>query len=237
MNDHDNIIFQEVVQILNDNKINYWLCHGTLLGIIRENRLLPWDHDIDFAVWDDEYSKEDILKLFGNNIKFQKVIVPEEINNLHFLTANKRVDINFYTRGNSIAFIKWIAPGNIFLRTYFFAEKFINSDLSYRDTPEISGVIIRIIKIMIRSVSVLMKIILPKFIKQKLHKDLQSRLNYTGYSYPLSLMSFKTREFLNINIPIPIESEKILEMTYGKDWKTPKQNYVWYKEAKNLLQQ
>lgn len=237
MNNKDKEIFQEVVRILNDNKINYWLCHGTLLGVIREERLLPWDHDIDFAIWDDEYSKADILKLFTNNAKFQQTIVPEEMSNLHFLTADKRVDINFYTRDDSKAFIKWIAPGNIFLRTYFFAVNFINSDFSFRDITKASSRIARLIKITISSVLVLMKIVLPKYIKQKLHKDLQGRLHYTGYSYPLSLMSFMTVDFLNINVSVPVESEKTLEMTYGKDWKTPKQDYVWYKEAKNLLQQ
>jgi hypothetical protein len=237
MNNKDDKIFQEVVQILNDNKINYWLCHGTLLGIIRENRLLPWDHDIDFAIWDDEHSKLDILKLFSDSAKFQQTIVPEEMSNLHFLAANKRVDINFYTRDNNKAFIKWIAPGSVLLRTYYFAVNFINSDFSFRDTTEASSRIARLTKIMISSILVLIKIILPKFIKKLLHKDLQGRLNYTGYSYPLSLMSFKTIDFLNINVSVPIESEETLEMTYGKDWKIPKQNYVWYKEAKNLLQQ
>ena len=62
MNTQDDNIFKEVVKILNDNKINYWICHGTLLGIVRENRLLPWDHDIDFAIWDDEYSSSHIAK-------------------------------------------------------------------------------------------------------------------------------------------------------------------------------
>lgn len=30
--------------------IKYWLEGGTLLGIIRENRLLPWDNDLDISL-------------------------------------------------------------------------------------------------------------------------------------------------------------------------------------------
>ena len=37
-----NDLFKKSVKILNDNNINYWVCHGTLLGIIRDNKLLPW---------------------------------------------------------------------------------------------------------------------------------------------------------------------------------------------------
>ena len=50
----NNNIFKTAVKILIDNNINYWVCHGTLLGIIRDNKLLSWDSDIDFAVWEDE---------------------------------------------------------------------------------------------------------------------------------------------------------------------------------------
>ena len=45
----DEILF-EVCDILKINSINYWICHGTLLGIVRENRILPWDNDIDISL-------------------------------------------------------------------------------------------------------------------------------------------------------------------------------------------
>ena len=56
----DEILF-EVCDILKINSINYWICHGTLLGIVRENRILPWDNDIDIGVWAHEVSKNDII--------------------------------------------------------------------------------------------------------------------------------------------------------------------------------
>ena len=78
--DKDDAIFKIAVEILTNNNINYWICHGTLLGIIRENRLLPWDHDIDFAVWDDECSKEEILKIFSVDERFKQEVVPDTNN-------------------------------------------------------------------------------------------------------------------------------------------------------------
>ena len=45
----DEILF-EVCDILKINSINYWICHGTLLGIIRDKKLISWDHDIDIGV-------------------------------------------------------------------------------------------------------------------------------------------------------------------------------------------
>jgi len=36
-------MLQSVATIFNNCNIDYWIEGGTLLGIRRENRLLPWD--------------------------------------------------------------------------------------------------------------------------------------------------------------------------------------------------
>lgn len=46
-----------VSTIFEQHKIAYWLEGGTLLGIRRENRLLPWDDDIDISLHASELSK------------------------------------------------------------------------------------------------------------------------------------------------------------------------------------
>ena len=46
--------------------IPYWLEGGTLLGIIRENRILPWDNDLDISM-----NKTDQKKLFRVYIKLK----------------------------------------------------------------------------------------------------------------------------------------------------------------------
>jgi lipopolysaccharide cholinephosphotransferase len=40
----------EIVDTLDHHGITYALEGGTLLGIVRDNQLLPWDHDIDLSV-------------------------------------------------------------------------------------------------------------------------------------------------------------------------------------------
>jgi hypothetical protein len=232
-------IFKTAVKILINNNIKYWVCHGTLLGIIRDNKLLSWDSDIDFAVWEDEYSKQDILKIFLSNNRFKREIIIEEINSLHFLMNEKRVDINFYTRDKEKAYIKWtVLPGGLFFKLYDFVLKFLANETSVRKTIKSSnGKLIEFVKLLIIIPLFFFRLLLPKFFKTKLIKDFYKKLDIAGYSFPIELMKFKVIKFLGTDIIVPVEPEDVLKYTYGNDWKTPKQNYVWEKEAKNLFRQ
>jgi len=58
-------LLQKVTEILERHNIQYWLESGTLLGIIRENRLLPWDTDLDLSI-----KEEDVNKLISIRYKF-----------------------------------------------------------------------------------------------------------------------------------------------------------------------
>jgi len=42
-------MLHDVCTELEKKKADYWLEGGTLLGVIRENRLLPWDNDISIS--------------------------------------------------------------------------------------------------------------------------------------------------------------------------------------------
>jgi lipopolysaccharide cholinephosphotransferase len=43
-------MLRDVTDVLDSQKIPYVLEGGTLLGIVRENRLLPWDNDLDITI-------------------------------------------------------------------------------------------------------------------------------------------------------------------------------------------
>lgn len=58
----------EICKLLEENHISYYIDHGTLLGIIRDEALIPWDKDIDFAVLIEDKEKiETMLKSYLNN--------------------------------------------------------------------------------------------------------------------------------------------------------------------------
>ena len=240
-----NDLFKKSVKILNDNNINYWICHGTLLGIIRNKSLLDWDNDIDFAVWEDEYSKGDILKIFSPNKGFKQELSLEEMNSLHFETMGKRVDINFYTRDKDKAFIKWaVLPGDYYSKFYhlkilyqFIISFLVNNVTIKKAVKSENGKIFTTIKLLIILPLVILRKMLSITIKKELLEKSYKNYDIIGYSYPLHLLKFKEIEFMGISISIPKKPEEVLKFTYGEDWKIPKKNYVWIKEGKNLYRQ
>lgn len=68
-------MLKRVTRLLENNNIPYILDAGTLLGIVRENRLLPWDNDLDLSITK-EFEKKLLkniwkLRFFGYKVKIK----------------------------------------------------------------------------------------------------------------------------------------------------------------------
>ena len=115
--------FTSLIQILNNKNIPYWLCHGTLLGVIRDKKLIEWDHDIDIALWEGQISKTSIIKIMEENdfVLRRGFGVKDDV--ISFDKKGGRiVDINFYEiiksnqEKDDIAYVKWFVPKNNFMK-------------------------------------------------------------------------------------------------------------------------
>lgn len=43
--------FRHAAKTLDEAGVTWWLSDGSVLGAVREGRLLPWDPDVDLGVW------------------------------------------------------------------------------------------------------------------------------------------------------------------------------------------
>jgi phosphorylcholine metabolism protein LicD len=50
-------LLKNVAQAFEKHGVTYWLDFGTLLGIVREGRILPWDDDMDISIFEEDREK------------------------------------------------------------------------------------------------------------------------------------------------------------------------------------
>lgn len=100
-------MLRKVTELLDKHDIEYWLEGGTLLGIIRENRLLPWDNDLDISVKEDQLDK--INKLLQKRWWLWKRVTrknrndpPLVLNTTRLITLYRWKDLLFHHKADII---------------------------------------------------------------------------------------------------------------------------------------
>jgi phosphorylcholine metabolism protein LicD len=118
--------FNEVVNLLEEMKINYWVDSGTLLGIIRENHLLSHDRDIDFGViFENEKQINRLIKIFKNEGYFAQIhVYKHQPFKYKFKRKGSKysIDINHFNEISGYL----IAPQRIKLKTMIPFQKVLN---------------------------------------------------------------------------------------------------------------
>ena len=218
--------FYEIIKILNKFKIKYWICQGTLLGIIRDNQLIPWDHDIDIAIWSGSVSKERIKEIMlSHNFNLKKKYLLEDDLLTFTKQGGREVDFNFYqitiekNSNKKLAFVNWYIPKN-------FLFKFIEA-LSLAKTYDGK------LKYLIRSLFIFQ----PIFNKLKIFL-INKKVFYrsAGYTQPLELLNeFKDIIFYDINVTVPKRTEEYLSYVYGKNWRMKKRKFDWIKDSPSTI--
>ena len=168
---HKDFLFH-LLDILEKNKIPYYLMCGTLLGAVRENNFLASDDkDTDIAVDDAYYWQvRDILN--------------QEI------TEHSIIYYNYIWRKE----ICIVSTNRMYKLDIFFMEKQDDKYYIYSYKPS------------------------PK--DGKWNWEWRAEFSYDLF-YPLQTVTFMDRV-----VSVPNEYEKVLELHYGLDWKTPHPDFV-----------
>lgn len=204
----------DAIKILKNINQNYWVCHGTLLGIIRDNNLIPWDNDIDLGLWKKNIKKNLIIKLFINN-KFQlKKKFFKDDNLITFKRKGGRdVDLNIYeiTKDHKFAYQRHLAHSNILMKVIYVMSISGNYKGRYHE--------------------IVNKFSKLKYIFSKIKFFLiKKKLFYKEAGFKTSkelFLNLKKYNFKGLLINIPKNHKKYFFQIYGKSWIYPQKKYNW----------
>lgn len=226
------LVLFKAIDILKALKINYWVNDGTLLGIVRENRILPWDSDVDLGVWKSDVSISEIINIFKAH-GFHYIEVLPVMDSLHFRIHDVQLDINLYTEHNGETSIKWAynPVGTVDKLIVQITNKIFENDKRlhiHNNRKEPAAIFV------VRHVLLFGAFFLTKRMRNKMYEFARSRYLYLGLTYPTELMRTKKIIFKKKEIRVPLKCEKYLQLTYGEDWHIPNRDYIWEKDTTNL---
>lgn len=91
-------VIEKIAELLNNGEIHYFFDFGTLLGIIRENKILEHDLDIDIGVYHEKHIYKKVRSILSNagfKIVYEYMIdntIVEE----SYVFYDIKIDINYY---------------------------------------------------------------------------------------------------------------------------------------------
>lgn len=237
------IFFKDLKTIFDDNGIGCWLIYGALLGMVREGKLLEGDRDIDIAIWDESLSNvEDCLDLFhGKNIS------------VHFTESGH---VSFNRDGEHIsAMVFSKEDGKAVRSTYTHIRKFKRTGdgvIHYKGLDVVTQML-KYLRWLLsdpryvgdppRGVSKNMQGLFLYFFKR--HHGLRMVLKgfveiilscgckyYTEVIPVRYFLELSSIWFYDVMVNAPSDTEGYLVCKYGRDWRIPKKDYIYYIDSK-----
>ncbi len=232
-------VILDVMKITELHGILCWLNYGALLGMVRENRLLPWNNDAELSCWYDT----------GVSNKFK--LITDDLNKkgYHAYYYSTRGAISVKIKGVNVNINCYWLEGKDAVRphekpseqgyahylssVFYWIGTFIGAYPSgFLGRNKIPLSINETLKIILIS---LFRLIPVKFRKTIFLKLIKHSINF-GYVFQktaIPAIYFEKHvlsEFYGEQVYIPENSKQLLRFIYGKEWKIPKENWSFYND-------
>lgn len=120
------ILLPQVIDVLEENNIIYWISSGTLLGHIRHNKkFIPHDDDVDLFILEDENQDmdkkfEEIEKQLSSNLRIEKTFYGYKF---FSTSSNYFIDIFIYKRNTNKIICKTKDCRDIWPMEYYYEDE------------------------------------------------------------------------------------------------------------------
>jgi len=231
---------RQVKEVFDKYGIEFWLDAGTLLGAVRDGKLIEWDKDIDLSAWYNDKNKifsacRELYKK-GFIVDYRVFSIDEfELTHISINYSKKRyfpIDIRLFALDG-----KYIVKKNLVYTGYEnkmrrIFRRFVKYFLYLSSKPAWIGSNPPFIPYSIHVSMAKFLYVIPSKLILRFDKLLNIYLKRLGYSWEeLKLPAKYFKNFLTINfygmkLKVPSRTEEFLEFRYGKDWRTPNKNWV-----------
>lgn len=223
---------RDLKEVFDKFGVRYWLEHGTLLGAVRDGRIIEWDTDIDLGTMDDNWGKiissipeleERGFGVYLDNFKIYKNVFAKYIG-IYRVECPASVSV-YHVKGEN-AWMIVDDPTNLISRSL----KILYYLLSFQK-PYVRPKWNSVVKVVERCLS-----LLPPKSKRLLSDAVLQVWKRSGLKFFLIVTPKRyfeklgTIKFYGMTFNIPSNVEDYLKYHYGNDWKTPKKMWEWRKE-------
>jgi len=221
-------LFREVIAIIQQEKIYFWLDQGSLLGAIRDGAFLEWDHDIDIGmVIEPEIAHSITRKLvrLGGTVELYPYVI-----RIMRCKDEKPVDMRIYANQNGC-----------------FTTQLRAADTGKKGLVHRAGLKLSIVcqragsKVQRYSLARLDRSVGLNMLGESLYKAgfALSRIGDNWrHLYRRRIVHFRVNskyfaklhhiEIYGMTLPIPSCTEEYLTMKYGDDWMIPKRDWKYW---------
>jgi len=220
---------RELKEVFNEFGIKYWLDFGTLLGAVRDRKLIEWDHDIDLGMWDNDRGQVLFAISELEKRKFLVELGPYG-NTIHLNRFGCYMDINLYHVDDDKAILNsFVIPMNIIPRGLVFLYHILSSDVAHN--VRVQNKYKPIIKNLEHYLSLL------RLKSKKLPFNIVQLMLKRSYVKMILVIIPKhyfeklgSIKFYGMTFNVPSDVEDYLKYHYGEDWKKHKKEWEWLKD-------
>lgn len=226
-------LFKEIDALFKKNNIHYFLIYGTLLGAVRHQGFIPWDDDLDIAVFKEDYDRA--MELLRKSLS-DKYIVHDKLTDPVYWCDFSKIRYRNSTATNEI----WLNDNKykykgVCLDIYRCWEtpcsKYRKKQNRSKEHAKFALMNLSASKNLTSKTKALFKCFTPLFsyfyyyfldIVSK--KEMRYICDPADFSVPIKkehLMPLREGLFEGISVPVPCDAEAVLTDRYGDFMKLP----------------